>query len=309
MLIILFSLKNSATGQLFTQSLPLWEPLEINPAYAGAADCRRANIQYLKQINYEYATFSYLHHFEGTGISIAFPVKNKLEGKSINIFSGGFIFSKALSISHLNKLIFAIDSRFLQQSIRTDRLVFRHQIDPLSGEITPPAYGYVFESLSRPDFSAGILWLSPKMRSGLAWQNISQFYLPREELKLSQTLTFHIGRSFKTGINKKNPPKLLIPEVFIQYTQKQLRFAYGVSAYSGVFSSQIVLKHSPANSAFWAASGFRIRHGNFLYGYAYELMVLKYPAHSLSTHSISIAYKYRCNSKRNKKNTIFCTSF
>ncbi len=303
LLIILVITKNTS-AQLFTQSMPLWEPLLINPAYAGAADCKRANLQFQRQINYDYATFSYLHHFTDKNISLATPITNRIEGKSINNFTAGIIFSKSIEINKYNIMSFALQADYLQQNIISENLIFRHQIDPLNGNVSAQSHDYKFPVVRLADFSAGILFHTPSIRAGIAYQNLSGLYKVHEELKIKPSVTVHFGKSIKFSSHRKN--KLIIPEFFTQYTDKHFRFAFGTSIYYGIFSGQIILKHIPTNKSFWATAGIRIKHKKISYGYAYQWMIAGDLAQGLSSHSINISLKYQCKSKRNKKNTIFC---
>jgi type IX secretion system PorP/SprF family membrane protein len=308
--IILFFINNLSLAQSFMLSSPLSEPLLSNPAFIGAYECNQVRLNYKKQLNYDFSSFSYNRNIEKYGISSSLLFTNLTEGKSINTLNIKGIVAKEIKLNIRNILYFAFEAAYFQQNIFTGNLIFRHMADPLNQTYTNAAYLYNFEPEYRSDFAAGMLYLNPNIRTGISFQNISALYNPDTKLRLQPTLNFHFGKSFRLGAAEKEElKKIIIPEVFIQYRPDNLRFAYGASIYTNHVGGSFFIKQGIKGQTFSPAANIQLHYGVFSFGYGYDLSLNKYILQPLSSHSVFIVYNFRCSNKRNEKNTIFCKAF
>jgi type IX secretion system PorP/SprF family membrane protein len=291
-------------------SSPLSEPLLSNPAFSGAYDCKQIRLNYKKQLNYDFSSFSYNGKIEKYKSSASVLLTNLIEGKSINTLNIKGIFSKEVQINKRNIIYFAFEAAYFQQHIFTDNLIFRHMADPMNQAYTDAAYLYNFEPVYRHDFAAGLLYFRPDLRTGISLQNISAFYHPDEKLSIQPTVNFHFGKSFRLNQTKKEVlKKIIIPEVFIQYKPNNLRFAYGASIYTDHVRGSFFIKQSIKGQSYSPAANIQVHYGAFAFGYGYEIMLNKYMLKPVSSHSALLVYNFGCTDKRNEKNTIFCKAF
>lgn len=307
-MIMLLLCINKTTAQNFELLGPLADPVIINPAYTGLDNCKRLTINFKNNFYSDIGTGSFTSGIKNTTAGFALVVLNQMEGKSINTFELKGIFSKKITIKPLHILNLAFESSFIRQNINTSHLIYRHMINPIAGTVSLSGAGYNYPPVTLTDFAAGLIYYTPRYRTGFSIKHMSGFYNKIEQINNIPEAQFHFGYSFSMQTKYSKVKKIIIPELFVQYKDNNLRFRYGVSLYSNYLSAHIFAEHSTFQTVGYNV-GWQYLFNKLSIGYTYNMTMNKYLFNPIHSHQVKIGYKYGCIEKRNKKNTIFCTSF
>lgn len=301
-------------------------PLYLNPAFAGTANCPRIVMNYRNQWpgissgpTFVTTSASYDQHVQKLHGGLGLLILNDKAGEAtwtMGNYSGMYSFQMNLTRSFSLKAGF--QATYVQRSIDQSKIIFGDQIDPRYGFIYPSGETIQNPSVSHFDFSSGVLIYSQKVYIGLAAHHLTQ---PTEKFissgsTLPMKLTFHAGSIFYTEQpTKGNSGSYFSPNLLIQ---KQLSFTQinlGMYYAHGPLVGGVWLRYSPPAGGAQVKSMdaiflLGIETGIFRIGYSYDFpMGGTGFKNSKGSHEVSFAIQLPCKPKKKKFRQIKCPSF
>lgn len=300
-------------------------PLYLNPALAGTGDCSRIMFNYRNQwpsmpgnfVTYNASADHYVNALSG-GIGIIFTADNAANG-IMNTTRLSAIYAYHLKLSYNVSLNAGFNATYHQQKIKSNDLIYRDMIDPVSGAINPGNTGEVpidNTSVSAADFNLGLaLGIQEKYFIGFAVDHVSQptlnFYENSTDNLLYRKYTVHAGARINLSSSNYRQGEdgwFINPNILYQQQQnaKQLNFGFSV-------------EKSPLYAGFWYRHTFEnpdgmifllgIKQKRFKFGYSYDLTLSKLKGATGGAHELSLAILVGCNKKRNRPGAIKCPEF
>ncbi|MEI7596596.1 MAG: type IX secretion system membrane protein PorP/SprF [Bacteroidota bacterium] len=296
-------------------------PLYLNPAYAGSNICPRLIMNYRNQwpaISGTYVTYnaSYDQHFDGISGGLGLLVYNDKAGEgTLNTTQISLIYSYKFDVSRKFSIRTGLQASYFQRRIDWDKLTFGDMIDRKLGfinqtqEVRPSS-----QTISTPDFSAGIVGYSQDFWAGFAAHHITQ---PNEGFlsyaRLPMKITGHIGGFIPlNGRIGKRRRKLedptISPNILFNKQQDFTQLNYGFYFNKYPFVTGIWYRQSFENSdALIVLVGFQ--QSAFKFGYSYDVTVSKLSSSTAGAHELSFTLNFPCRPKRKRLRAIQCPSF
>ena len=293
-------------------------PLYLNPAFAGATECGRVNLQYRNQwpgLSNAYATYSLSYDQNLSGINSGFGVlvmsDQQGDGALSSTSASGFYVYK-LKVSNPITINFGVKASYYQEHLNWDKLIFADQINSATGEVstatseTPPSS---FD-ISVVDFSVGsIMSYYDMFIIGLAVDHVTQpalsFY-DNPDSKLDMKITAHgsVNINLSKGMlgDHRQGDIMLQPSILYMQQGKfhQLNAGLYVEKYPLVLGAYY--RHNFQNpDAAIVLVGISIN--NFRLGYSYDITMSNVGGKSGGAHEISLAWDF-CIYKDGKRRTI-----
>ncbi|MDX5321412.1 MAG: type IX secretion system membrane protein PorP/SprF [Bacteroidota bacterium] len=317
-------------GALFGASFLLWQtnaqaqdpeftqfyaaPIYTNPAFAGTGNCGgRIVLNYRNQwpsLPGTFRTFagSYDQHIDAIGGGIGLMAMKDVAGDGLlttTAFSG--IYSYQINVSRKFTMRTAIQATYQQRSIDFDRLRFADQIVPRRGFVEVTSEQLPSESVSYPNFSAGVIGYTKNFYAGIAVHNLNEpnqsFYGNSDEgTTVPRRWTLHSGMviPLKESRGRNTTPDLAIsPNILIMMQEKFMQVNFGFYVNKGPLVAGLWFRQtSPNSDAMLVLVGFR--HNQFKFGYSYDVTVSSARAAAQGSHEISAAIEW-CSKKRPKR--------
>ena len=314
---VLFFVTNTSYAQDPAFSQFYANPLYLNPAFAGTNDCPRANLNYRDQwpgVGRTYVTTSasWDQHIQAIGGGLGVLVSQDKAGSgNLKTTHASLLYSYRLKVNNTFALKAGFEGSYRNIDIDWSELTFGDMIDPQYGFIFPTQEDLVNydQSVSYPDFSAGILGYSENFFFGFAAHHLTQ---PNQgfisESQLPTKLTFHAGGSFPVS-RYKNSITTISPNFLYQKQQDFQQFNYGVYLNRGPVVGGLWLRNSLNNfDSFILMLG--LVQDSFKFGYSYDITVSNLKnSNTLGAHELSFTLFMPCRSKSKSFNTISCPQF
>jgi len=308
-------------------------PIYTNPAMAGTAVCQERQAGGRMVLNYRnqwpslpgtFRTFaaSFDQHVDGINGGIGLMAMRDIAGDglltttSLNavyayqaLFGGGRNKNKSRFALRM-----AIQAGFMQRSIDFNKLRFSDQILPKKGFVNPTQEALPNNSVSFPNFSAGMLLYSGSFYAGLAVHNINEpnqsfFRNTDSGTTLPRRFTIHAGTVIplkKTKVNQEQG-MTISPNILIMTQQKFFQTNIGFYLNRGPFVAGLWFRQtSPNSDALIALVGFRYQQ--FKFGYSYDITVSSARSAAPGSHEISAAIEWCVKSTRRWKRLV-CPGF
>lgn len=295
-------------------------PLYLNPALTGSAECGRINLNYRNQwpsigkafVNYN-ASYDQSVPFINSGIGISFVGDNTGEG---GIFNRNYIsgyYSYKLQVSESVLLSAGFQATYIQQKLDWGKLIFADQIDPGSGSINPTSAEIPPSDLDKSyiDFSSGIMiGYLDKFFGGFAVHHMTEpedgAYYEDGDTRIPMKFTVHGGTFINltegTLGGSYQGDLMLSPNLLYQQQDmfKQLNIGAYVTKFP--FVGGLWLRHNFGN-ADAAIVLVGIKYNNYRIGYSYDFSLSKLRNLSGGAHEISFAWEF-CVYKGEKRRKI-----
>ncbi len=293
-------------------------PLYLNPAMAGSAECGRVHLNYRNQwpsLSNAYVTYnvSYDQALPGINSGFGILVMNDRQGDgALGRTSASAFYSYKLKESDPIVISFGVKAGFYQERLDWDKLIFADQINSATGVIspgsmeTPPSS----KNISVVDFSAGaVMSYFDKFFVGVAVDHLNEpkmtFYDDPNNI-IPMKITAHGGAvvNLSQGMlgNADGDDFVLQPNILYMQQNKfhQLNLGFYLSKYPFVIGGWF--RHNFENPdavvALVGLSWDRIR-----FGYSYDVTVSKIGGSSGGAHEISLAWNF-CVYKEQKRRRI-----
>lgn len=293
-------------------------PLYLNPALAGSADCGRVHLNYRNQwptLTNAFTTYnvSYDQSLPGINSGFGILVMNDRQGDgALARTSAAAFYSYKLKVSEPVLISFGVKAGFYQERLDWDKLIFADQINSATGVIspgsleTPPSNN----NISAVDFSAGaVMSYLDKFFVGVAVDHINEpkmtFYDDPTNV-LPMKITAHGGAviNLSQGMLGNADGRDFVLQPNILYMQQnyfhQLNAGFYLSKYPFVLGAWF--RHNFENpDAVIALLG--LTWDNLRFGYSYDATVSKIGGASGGAHEISLAWNF-CVYKDQKRRRI-----
>lgn len=320
----------SAQDPEFTQFYAA--PLYTNPAMAGTASCDdpkaaagRMVLNYRNQwpsLPGTFRTFaaSVDQHIDGINGGVGAIAFRDIAGDGLlttTSVSAVYSYLAMFGGKGQNKrfaLKMGIQAGFMQRSIDFNKLRFSDQILPKKGFVNPTQENLPNNSVTFPNFSAGLLFYSGSFYSGLAVHNINEpnqsfFRNTDSGTTLPRRYTIHAGLVIPLKKTKKNqqPDMTISPNILIMTQQKFFQTNIGFYLNKGPFVAGLWFRQTAPNSdALIALVGFR--YSQFKFGYSYDITVSSARPAAPGSHEISASIEWCVKSNKRWKKLI-CPNF
>jgi type IX secretion system PorP/SprF family membrane protein len=307
-------------------------PVYTNPAMAGTAVCDgngkqaggRMVLNYRNQwpsLPGTFRTFaaSFDQHVDGINGGVGLIAMRDIAGDGLLTTTSvsGIYSYQALFGGHSKKrfaLRMAIQAGLMQRSIDFNKLRFSDQILPKKGFVNPTQETLPNNSVSFPNFSAGMLLYSGSFYAGFAVHNINEpnqsfFKNTDSGTTLPRRFTVHAGTVIPLKKTKKNqePEMTISPNILIMTQQKFFQTNIGFYLNKGPFVAGLWFRQTAPNSdALIALVGFRYQ--KFKFGYSYDITVSSARSAAPGSHEISASVEW-CVKSSGRWKRLVCPSF
>mgnify|MGYP001240024767 FL=1 len=317
---VAFSQTAHAQDPSFTQFYG--NPLYLNPAMAGSANCPRVAMNHRNQwpsLKGAYITNSIsfdkgvevLHG--GVGLQVINDIQGEgaLTNTQINV-----LYSYHLQASRKLTVLTGIQAGYHQRSLDKSKLFFGDQIDP--------NYGFVFETgenlsqfadnVSYADIALGFFGIyNQRHFLGGAIHHVSE---PEDsyvtENNLPRRITVHAGSNFPIGKAKNlgliMDGPFLTPNILYMSQNGADQLNIGMSLTNESLSGGLYFRNNFSNSdailivAGYESNGIRL-------GYSYDYTISELMGASGGAHEVSLTIQLDCRAKRKKLKAIKCPKF
>ncbi len=282
-------------------------PLYLNPAYAGSAECGRLGLNYRNQypsLSKAYLTYnvSYDQNMPGINSGFGLLVMSDAQGDGGLVRTSAAIFySYDLKVSSLINVRFGAKGAYYQERLNWNKFIFADQIDASTGDIGEYSSEQKPDNLniSVADFAAGIVMnYSDIFFVGIAADHITQpnlsFY-DNNTSKLPMKITVNAGATINAtdgGFGNAYDDDIIIQPNVLYMQQEyfhQLSVGLYVSKYPFVLGSWF--RHNFQNpDAIVALVG--ITYDNLRIGYSYDFTVSQVGGDAGGAHEISFAWDF-----------------
>ncbi len=323
--ILLISILVLSVGELQAQDPEFTQfyaaPLYTNPAMAGTASCpERAGAGGRMVLNYRnqwpslpgtFRTFaaSFDQHMDGINGGIGLLAMRDIAGDGLlttTSVSGVYAYQANLGSRKRKRfaLRMAIQAGIMQRAIDFNRLRFSDQILPKRGFVNPTSENLPNNSITFPNFSAGMLLYSGNFYAGVAVHNINEpnqsfFRNTDSGTTLPRRYTLHSGLVIPLKKTKKNqePEMTISPNILIMQQQRFFQTNIGFYLNKGPFVAGLWFRQTAPNSdALIALVGFRYQQ--FKFGYSYDITVSSARSAAPGSHEISASIEWCVKTKR-----------
>lgn len=300
-------------------------PLYLNPALAGTGECSRVLFNYRNQwpsmpgnfVTYSASADHFVNALSG-GIGVIVTSDNAANG-IMNTTRLSAIYAYHLKLSYNVKLNAGFNATFHQQKVKSNELIYRDMIDPVSGEINSGNTGEVpidNPTVNFADFNLGlVLGVKEKYFVGIAVDHVAQpalnYYNDSENHLLYRKYTVHAGGRFNLSTNNYTSSTnafVLSPNILYQQQQHARQLNAG-----------FYVEKLPLIAGLWYRYNFNnpdgviflvgIKQKRFKFGYSYDLTLSKLKGATGGAHEVSLAILVGCNKKRNRPGAIKCPEF
>jgi len=300
-------------------------PLYLNPALAGTGECSRVLFNYRNQwpsmpgnfVTYSASADHYVNALSG-GIGVIITADNAGKGL-MNTTRLSAIYAYHLKLSYNVSLNTGFNATFHQQNLKSDELIYRDMIDPVSGAINTGNSGEVpidNSTVTTADFNLGlVLSIKEKYFFGIAVDHVAQpalnYYNNSENQLLYRKYTVHAGGRFDLSSNnftRGSNGFVISPNIIYQQQQNARQLNAG-----------IYVEKIPLIAGLWYRYTFDnpdglifligIKQKRFKFGYSYDMTLSKLKGATGGAHEVSTAILLGCNKKRNKPGAIKCPEF
>lgn len=315
-----FSQTAYAQDPSFTQFYA--NPLYLNPAMAGSANCPRISMNHRNQwpnLKGAYITnsISFDKGVEALSGGIGIQVLNDIQGEgALTNTQISFAYSYHLKASRKLYVMTGIQASYQQRALDKTKLFFGDQIDP--------NYGFIFQTgentsefadnLSYADVSLGIFaQYNQKHFIGAALHHVSE---PEDsyitDSNLPKRFTIHagtnisIGRAKNLGLIQSGP--FITPNVLFMSQNGANQLNMGMSLTNESLSGGLYYRNNLSNSDAilvtlgYTSNGIRL-------GYSYDYTVSELMGSSGGAHEVSLTIQLACRQKRKKLKAIKCPKF
>lgn len=293
-------------------------PLYLNPALAGAADCGRINLNYRNQwpgLSNAYATYNVSYDQSLPGINSGFGVlvmSDQQGDGALSRTSAAAFYAYKLKVSEPIVINFGIKAAYYQEHLNWEKLIFADQINSATGEISGPTSETPPSSMdiSVMDFSAGaVMSYYDMFFVGLAVDHLTQpqlsFY-DNPDSKLNMKITGHgsVNINLTQGMLGGYDEDDIMLQPSILYMQQgkfhQLNAGLYVNKYPFVVGAYF--RHNFQNpDAVIALVG--LTYNSLRFGYSYDITMSNVGGKAGGAHEISLAWDF-CIYKQQKRRRI-----
>ena len=321
MAVVFFALSQTAQAQdpSFTQFYG--NPLYLNPAMAGSANCPRISMNHRNQwpsLKGAYVTnsISIDKNVEVLHGGVGLQILNDMQGEgALSNTQVNVMYSYQLQASKKLTILTGIQASYQQRALDKTKLFFGDQIDP--------NYGFVFQTneplanfadnVSYADVSLGLMAFTSKYFAGMAMHHITE---PEDAFiatsNLPRRLTVHAGANFPVGKAKSMglvmDGPFITPNILYMSQNGAQQLNMGLSLTNESLSGGLYLRNNFSNpDAILVVIGYEAN--GIRMGYSYDYTISELMGASGGAHEVSLTIELACREKRKKLKAIKCPKF
>ena len=321
-LFILAAITNVANAQdaAFTQFYA--NPLYLNPAMAGSANCPRISMNHRNQWPSLKSAFitnsiSYDRNIESLHGGLGLQIFNDIQGEgALSNTQVSLIYSYQLQVSKKLTILSGIQASYQQRALDKTKLFFGDQIDPNYGFVFPPQENVALfsDNISYTDISLGLMAFTKKYFFGMALHHITEpedafistSYLPKR-LTIHTGANFAIGNARAMGLIMDDGP-FITPNLLYMSQNGAQQLNLGLSLTNQSFSGGLYFRNNFTNSdAVLVVLGYE--SNGIRLGYSYDYTISELMGSSGGAHEVSLTIQMACRPKRKKLKAIKCPKF
>lgn len=293
-------------------------PLFLNPAFAGATDCGRLNLNYRNQwpsLNHAFVTYniSYDQNIPNFNSGIGLLVMSDQQGDNAlnRTYVSGF-YSYKLQVSNPVLVSFGVKGSYYQEKINWQKFIFNDQIEATTGNTIGPSQEVPPSktSINAIDFSAGaIVSYLDKFFAGVAVDHLTQpniaFYEGTNS-KLPMKIAVHGGVTANLSKGTLGYASegdwILQPNLLYMQQDQFHQLNVGVYLSKYPFVTGVWFRHNFQNpDAAIVLVG--LTYNQFQFGYSYDVTMSNIGGKAGGAHEISFSWKF-CVYKQEKRRHI-----
>ncbi len=321
-LFILAAITNVANAQdaAFTQFYA--NPLYLNPAMAGSANCPRISMNHRNQWPSLKSAFitnsiSYDRNIESLHGGLGLQIFNDIQGEgALSNTQVSLIYSYQLQVSKKLTILSGIQASYQQRALDKTKLFFGDQIDPNYGFVFPTQENVALfsDNISYTDISLGLMAFTKKYFFGMALHHITEpedafistSYLPKR-LTIHTGANFAIGNARAMGLIMDDGP-FITPNLLYMSQNGAQQLNLGLSLTNQSFSGGLYFRNNFTNSdAVLVVLGYE--SNGIRLGYSYDYTISELMGSSGGAHEVSLTIQMACRPKRKKLKAIKCPKF
>jgi type IX secretion system PorP/SprF family membrane protein len=287
-------------------------PLYLNPALAGSAQCPRVVLNYRNQwpgIPATYVTYSasFDQYVDALHGGIGLQAYHDRAGTGIintNHVSGMYAYQTPIDRNISIKAAF--QATYYQRSIDWNQLTFGDQIHSRYGFIFQTQETPINQNVNKLDFSTGFLVFTDVLYGGLSVHHLAQpdeSFFPTSESRLPRKYTGHAGALIPMNRDRKEDGSIS-PNIIYQ---RQGEFDH--------LNLGLYVNRGPITGGVWYRWGdaliflVGLYTDQFRFGYSYDVTVSRLGTQTLGSHEISVTMMFPCKPKGRKFRPMACPQF
>jgi type IX secretion system PorP/SprF family membrane protein len=310
-IVVILVASKRATGQdaIFSQFYA--NPLYLNPAFAGAGQCSRLNMNYRNQPFPDFGTYSTYSISADTRVEklsggLGFNVVHDNQGSLIGSTQAGAFYAWQNQLSRQWNINIGMQVSYFNSTLHTSRLIFPDQQFTSGGEIMPSD-----DNVHAIDFSSGILIYSDRFYSGVSVHHLNQ---PRiglfDDHRLEMKYSFMAGYNYSLGENSRNSLDNISvsPNVIVQLQGPFARINYGMYARVENFSAGVWFRQNlrRANTLIFTVGIMQV---NYAISYSYDYSLSGFSGVAGGAHEIGVLLNFNCRDPKSRYRILNCPTF
>ncbi|MDG1849263.1 MAG: type IX secretion system membrane protein PorP/SprF [Flavobacteriales bacterium] len=296
-------------------------PLYLNPAMTGSANCPRISLHHRNQwpnIKSSFVTnsISYDRHLNELKGGVGLQIVNDIEGEgALKNTQVSLLYSYQLQISRKFNIVTGIQASYQQRALDKSKLQFGDQIDPSYGFVLPTKENVseFADNVGYADIALGVMAYSKKYFAGIAIHHLTEpedafiatSNLPRR-FTLHAGTNFSVGKSRNLGLTTDEP--YVTPNILYMSQNGARQLNIGMSLTNQSLSGGLYFRNNFSNSdALLLVLGYTA--GGIRVGYSYDYTISELMGSSGGAHEVSLTIQLDCQDKRKKLKAIKCPKF
>lgn len=277
-------------------------PLYLNPAFAGSAQCPRLILNYRNQwpgIENAFQTYSGSFDRYVKQLSGGLALQLVRDGSGQGTFQTTSVSASYAYHTPINKKISlsaGFKAGFLQKSIDWAALTYGDMIDKNKGFVYESSEQAGVNSRSNVDFSAGVMAFSKKAFVGFAVNHLTQpkIGLTDNNTRLFRRYTGHAGVTIPIG-GENFSDLSLSPNVLFTYQNTFRQLNVGLYVKKGFLTVGLWYRSEDAMIIL-----IGIETAKYKIGYSYDITISQLADRSAGAHEVSFTFQFPCNTKKRK---------
>lgn len=319
--ILLFAMSQTAMAQDPTFSQFYANPVYLNPAMAGSANCPRVSMSNRNQwpsLKGAFLTTSVSidKNVESLKGGVALSIMNDIQGEgAISNTQVSAAYSYQLQVSRKLTVLTGIQATYNQRGLDKTKLSFGDQIHSTYGFVydTQESLDQFLDDVTYADVSLGFMAFTKRYFLGVAMHHlnepsdafIQESVLPKK-LTVHTGANFPIGRGRNMGVVMEGP--FVTPNLLYQSQNGAEQLNLGLSLTNESLSGGLYYRNTFANyDAILIVLGYE--SNGVRVGYSYDYTVSELSGVSGGAHEVSLTMQLACRDKRKKLKAIKCPKF
>lgn len=319
--VLVFALSQNVQAQDPAFSQFYGNPIYLNPAMAGSANCPRISLHHRNQwpnIKSSFVTnsISFDRNFEELRGGVGLQIVNDIEGEgALKNTQVSVMYSYQLQASRKLTLVTGIQASYQQRALDKTKLQFGDQIDPNYGFVLPTKenINQFADNVGYADISLGIIAYTKKYFGGIAIHHLTE---PEDAFiansNLPRRLTIHAGTNFSVGKSRNlgltTDEPFVTPNILYMSQNGARQLNVGMSLTNQSLSGGLYFRNNFSNSdALLLVMGYT--RGGIRLGYSYDYTISELMGSTGGAHEVSLTLQLDCKDKRKKLKAIKCPKF